>query len=220
VSRGRLQTQLRDRQRDGDAVWPRARLEVTRERVFPSPRAEARARRGRERRRQHRPVFVDDTGRRRRAARVVGATTGLLALAYVVFVALVFAGAPGIGELAVAGLGPLTNPAGDEADVGSRPVELAVPEKVTGQADPATGPTSGDGQNDQNGQVGAPNEAVASTAVTPGSGSTTTVPPATTTLPATATTTVHGNGRPDEAPGSNSTVPDKGGPPTSSPGGP
>lgn len=134
-------------------------------------------------------------------------------MAYVAFVGLTFAGAPGLGGLEVAGLGSLTNPAGEQADVGRDPVEQAVPDAVAG----ATG------------QGGVPTTAVATDhgAATAGPAATTAAPhttattPVTTTtlVPATTTTTRHGQGPTTSVAGPNSTVPDKGGPPTSRPNG-
>jgi hypothetical protein len=172
--------------------------------VFPSPRAEARAGRGIEARRQHRPVFVDDSGRRHRAARIVGTTLGALALVYVAFVGLTFAGLTGLGRLDAAGLGALTNPAGDRADVGSDPVEQTAPD-VAG----ATGLAAATDGTDQG-------EASAERPVT--QATTSTAPPTTTGVPATTTTTLHGRGPTTSDHTPNSTVPDKGGPPTSLPG--
>lgn len=176
--------------------------------MFPSPRAEARARRGAELRRRPRPVFVDDSGRRRRVARAVGITSGAVALAYVVFVGLTFAGAPGLGKLDAAGLGQLTNPAGERADLGSNPREQAVPAAVAG----------GVGVGIQAAGPG-PGETSPATS-TPAPVSAATVPATTTTTasPATTTTTRPGHGTNTSAPTPNSTVPGKG-PPTSRPGG-
>jgi hypothetical protein len=172
--------------------------------MFPSPRAEARLGRGIEARRQHRPVFVDDSGRRHRAARIVGTTLGVLALVYVAFVGLTFAGLTGLGRLDAAGLGALTNPAGDHADVGSDPVEQAAPDVAD-----ATGLTAAEA-TDQ-GEASASQPATQVTAST--------VPPTTTPgAPATPTTTLHGRGPTTSDHTPNSTVPDKGGPPTSLPG--
>ena len=149
-------------------------------------------------------MFVDDSGKRRRLARLVGTSVGGLALVYVTFVGLTFAGAPGLGGLDAAGLGQLTNPAGDETDVGSNPVEQAAPEEV---ADEPAGPAV----------VADATVPEASSPATTAGGSAVTAPPApTTTVPATTTTTTHGHGTATP----NSTVPDKGGgPPTSRPNG-
>jgi hypothetical protein len=158
-------------------------------------------------------VFADDSGRRHRVARIVGTTLAALTLVYVAFVGLTFAGVAGLGRFDAAGLGALTHPAGDHADVGSDPVEQAAPE-VAGR----TGLVTATDGTDQG-------EASAEQAVTPATATTvppmtTIVPPTTTTtgMPATTTTTVHGRGPPTSDPTSNSTVPDKGGPATSLPG--
>jgi hypothetical protein len=168
--------------------------------MFPSPRAEARAGRAAGRRRRpHRPVFVDDSGRRHRLMRMAGITSGGLAFAYLVIVAATFAGVPGLGRLEAPGLGELTNPAGDRADVGPDPLVQAAPEVVSDLA--GSGPGVAPGATDGS-------EAVAST---------TTAPAAATTS---STTTVHGAGSTTTAPTPSSTVPDRGGPPTSQPGRP
>jgi hypothetical protein len=128
------------------------------------------------------------------------------ALAYVTFVGATFAGVPGVGRFEVAGLGALTNPAEDRADVGSDPVEQAAPGTVVGVAESAGTSTA-----DRTSPGGA---SAGPTTTTPPSATTAVVATATTSVPATTTTTVHGHrGTP------NSTVPDKGGPPTSRPGG-
>jgi hypothetical protein len=197
--------------------WPTVRVAVARERVFRSPRAEERARRSSGPRRQHRPVFVDDSGRRRRAARVVGASAGLVASVYVAFVGLTFAGVPGLGEVGAPGLASLTQPAGDQADVGRDPVEQAVPAAVaqpaadasaTGQPAAATVPIDGATQATP---TSAPGSATTTSPTTPP----TTAPSAAT--PSTTSTTLRGNGPGSAVPGPNSTVPDHGGPPTSRP---
>jgi hypothetical protein len=152
-------------------------------------------------------VFVDDSGRRRRAARAVGASVGVLALGYVLFVGLTLAGIPGLGEVGAPGLGSLTQPAGEQADVGPDPVEQAVPAEVAQPQSeaPASAPTTSEAVA-QAGPTSAPESSTTTTS--------TTVPPVTTT-----TTAVHGNGPGAAVPGPNSTVPEKGGPPTSRPGG-
>lgn len=129
-------------------------------------------------------------------ARLLGASAGGLALLYVAFVGLTFTG---VGRIDAAGLGQLTNPAGEQADVGQDPVEATVPAAVSA-TDPDTTTTEAPASPDED---------------APAAVSTSTVPATTTTLPATTTTTRHGNG--ENAP--SSTVPDKGGPPTSRPNG-
>ena len=133
----------------------------------------------------------------------------MLALAYVAFVGLTFAGAPGLGGLEVAGLEPLTNPAGEQADVGRDPVEQAVPDAVAG----VTGPAAADGADQ-----GATSAEPVTTVVAPATTATAQVT-TTTAVQATTTTTRHGHGPTTSVPGPNSTVPDKGGPPTSRPSG-
>jgi hypothetical protein len=180
--------------------------------VFPSPRAEARARRASEARR-HRPVFVDDSGRRRRAIRIVGTTSAVVVVAYVAFVGSTFAGVPGAGRLEAPWLGALTNPADGGADVGSDPVEQSAPAAVVGVADPA--PSSARDRTNP-GEVSAePATTPPTTAAPAGAGSAAT----TTSVPATTTTTVHGHRGNPNGSSPSSTVPDKGGPPTSSPAG-
>jgi hypothetical protein len=198
-----------------ETEWVRRGARTSGARVFPSPRAEARVR-GIEARRQHRPVFVDDSGRRHRVARIVGTTLGALALVYVAFVGLTFAGVAGLGRFDAAGLGSLTHPAGDHADVGSDPVEQAAPDVAggTGLEDLVT-TTDGTDQ----GEASSERAATPVTATTVPS-ATAIVPPTTTTtgVPATTTTTVHGGGPPTSDHTPNSTVPERGGPPTSLPG--
>ncbi len=163
-------------------------------RLFPSPLAEARARRGvPSGRRERRPVFVDDSGRRRRVARVVGTASGALALAYVLVVGVTFAAIPGFGRLEAPGLGPLTNPAGDQADVGDEPVERPVPVQVAEAADE---PPVDDGEDTAT--AGSPMDDPASLMPTAPTSTTTALPTA---------TTVHG--RSSATP--SSTVPDNGG---------
>lgn len=191
----RLRVELRER----DVERARTGVHHARTQVFPSPRAEARSRRGADLRRgRHRPVFVDDSGKRRRVVRAVGSTLGILAFTYVGFVGLTFAGAPGLGQLDAPGLGQLTNPSGDQADVGADPVEQPVPAAVAPDGD----------------TVQAPADPTPTSA--PAEPPTTAATPATTATTApTTTTVVHGNGGTP-----NSTVPDKGGgPPTSRPNG-
>jgi hypothetical protein len=147
-------------------------------------------------------VFVDDSGRRRRLTRLIGTTLSLGALTYVGFVGVTFAGVPGLAGIDAAGLGQLTNPAGDQADVGSDPVEQAVPAAVD-DGGVAPGPPTSVAPGD-----GGP---ATSTGASP---TTATSAPTTTTL-ATTTTTTHGHGTATP----NSTVPDKGGGPPTSRGG-
>jgi len=157
------------------------------------------------RRPQPRPVFVDDSGRRRRVARLAGVSLGGLAFAYLVVVGATFAGVPGLGRLDTPGLGQLTRPAGDRADVGDEPVEQAVPAEVAG-------PVGGAGADVPTG------DADVSTTTTEATPAAPTDPPVatttvSTTVPATATT-VPGRGTSTPS----STVPAKGGgPPTSRP---
>lgn len=136
---------------------------------------------------------------------------GVLALVHVTFVALTFAGLPGLGGVDVAGLGALTAPAGEEADVGADPVEQTVPEAVT-DAPPSPEGASGDDDQPTGDDPSSATAAPTTTAAAPAA--TTTVPPATTTQP---TTTLPGNGPGTAVPSPSSTVPDKGGPPTSHP---
>ena len=74
------------------------------------------------------PVFVDDSGRRRRAGRLLGAGLAALVLCYVGVVGLTFSGAPLVGRLAPPGIGQLSRPAGDGGlDVGPGSRESPLP---------------------------------------------------------------------------------------------
>jgi hypothetical protein len=79
----------------------------------PAARQLDRPRAGRRARPAPPPVFVDDSGRRRRAGRLLGACLAALVLSYVGVVGLTFSGAPLIGRLAPPGVDQLARPAGD-----------------------------------------------------------------------------------------------------------
>ena len=140
-----------------------------------------------------RPVFVDDSGRRRRRARVIGGAIAIAVLGYVAVVALTFAGAPGFGGLGLPGLAPLSQPSGDAgATVGPQAQEQPLPRAVAspGQSGADPSGTVDDG--------GVPAGSASGTSTTPAPFSATTssteppTTPSTTAYPGQgSTTTVH-----------------------------
>jgi hypothetical protein len=157
------------------------------------------------------PVFVDESGRRHRAIRLVACGLAAAVLGYVVVVALTFAGVPFVGRLTPPGVERLARPGpGSGAVVGPGAEESPLPPAAVGPPDdPAAGPGT-PGSTD-----------------TPASGGDagSTIGPATTatSVPSTTTTTARGNGPPTSQPTSSSTVPDRthptgGGPPDTPPG--
>lgn len=158
------------------------------------------------------PVFVDDSGRRRRAGRLLAGGVASLAVGYLAVVGLTFAGAPIVGHLAPPGLDQLARPAGDEgAGVGPGQRESPLP--------PAAGA----------GDVTGGTAATAETTPTPGDEAATAPasPAPTATAPATTTTTTAaappGQRATTTVPSPSSTVPDRtapGGPPDHPPGKP
>jgi hypothetical protein len=178
---------------------------------FPSPVAEARARRAAERRARARPVFVDDSGRRHRWARLAAFGAGTVVVVYLAVVALTFVGAPGLRGLEMPGLGEFALPAGSRhADVGASPATHAVPEALAGP--PGSGhPNATSSKTSEDGSTEAP--AASTTTVSRPGGSTTTAPTTSSTTPTPSST----------APTPNSTVPEPpggSGPPTTPPGKP
>lgn len=152
------------------------------------------------------PVFVDDSGRRRRAGRWIGGGLGAVVLAYVAVVGLTFAGVP-VGLLAPPGVEQLSRPS-DDHDLRVTPgaQENPIPAAGTGEA------TSGD--------AGAP--AVTSTD-DPGLAGAGTGTATTSTTTGSTTTTRPGNGATTSVPGPGATVPDRThttGPPSEPPGKP
>jgi hypothetical protein len=102
---------------------------------FPSPVAEARARRSAERRTRVRPVVVDESGHRHRLARLAVLGAGTVVAVFLAVVALTFVGAPGQRELGTPRLGEFVRPAGSRhADVGTSP------EAPSGNGPPTTPP--------------------------------------------------------------------------------
>jgi hypothetical protein len=174
----------------------------------PDPSRRDRPTPGRRRRPVPPPVFVDDSGRRRRAGRLVGACLAALVLGYVAVVGLTFSGAPLVGSLAPPGIGDLSRPAGDDGlDVGPGSQESPLPAAAV-----APGAS----------ETGAPGPA-------PWRPSAETQPaadPATTSATPTTTTTtpLRGQGTTTSVPTPSSTVPEHthptGGPPTEPPGKP
>ena len=152
------------------------------------------------------PVFVDDSGRRRRAGRVLGTGLGLLVVAYVTVVGLTFAGAPLVGRLAPPGVAQLSRPTPDDAaDVvgpGARETELpsaAAPPGPLSATDPATGADPGGSPDDPSGAGVTTSAPPTTTTTAPGQGATTSVPTPSSTVPDRTHPTA--GGRPTEPPG-------------------
>jgi hypothetical protein len=165
--------------------------------------------------RRHRPipppVFVDDSGRRRRAGRLLGACLASLVLCYVGVVGLTFSGAPLVGRLAPPGIGQLSRPAGDEGlDVGPGSRESPLPAGALAPPGSAT-----EARGTAPGNAGTPSPAEARP---------TAAPTTTTASPTTTTTTTPGRGTTSSVPTPSSTVPERthtsGGPPPEPPGKP
>jgi hypothetical protein len=138
------------------------------------------------------PVFVDDSGRRRRAGRVVGAGLGVLVFGYLTVVGLAFAGVPLVGRLAPPGVSQLSRPAGDGGvAIGPGAVESDLPPAATGPSSAGPGATLTD--------ASATTTTIASTTTStaPGRGATTSVPSPASTVPE----RTHTTGPPTEPPG-------------------
>lgn len=160
------------------------------------------------------PVFVDESGRRRRIGQMLGVSLGTLVLGYVVVVALTFGGAPVVGSFAPPGLGDLSRPAGDDGPgVGTGAQVSPLPTAgAPGSAPVVGGAATSDQAPAAAGEAYEPPERPAT--------SPTTAPPP----PSTTTTAPPGQGTTTSAPVPNSTVPERtpptGGPPTEPPGKP
>ena len=158
------------------------------------------------------PVFVDESGRRRRVGQLLGVSLGTLVLGYVVVVALTFGGAPVVGSFAPPGLGDLSRPAGDDGPgVGSGAQVSPLPTAGAPAAAPAVGGAATPGQAPAADDADPPDSSATTATSAP--------PP-----PSTTTTAPPGQGTTTSAPVPNSTVPDHtpptGGPPTDPPGKP
>lgn len=159
------------------------------------------------------PVFVDESGRRRRVGQMLGVSVGTLVLGYVVVVALTFAGAPVVGSLAPPGLGDLSRPAGDDGPgVGSGAQVSPLPTAgAPGSAPDAGGAAAPDPTPDTAAEVDDPPEPSTTTPTTAPP------PPTTTTVPRDASPTT-------STPVPSSTAPERtpptGGPPAEPPGKP
>jgi hypothetical protein len=153
------------------------------------------------------PVFVDDSGRRRRAGRVIGACLGALAFGYAAVVALTFAGAPVVGTLAPPGVEELSRPAGD-AGTGLGPGAQEVPLPPAGDAQPEAVAEAGARE--------APARTAGSGADAPSTGQ---APVADSSTVATTSTTLRsrGQGATTSLPSSDSTLPTKPTHPTTGP---
>jgi hypothetical protein len=154
------------------------------------------------------PVFVDDSGRRRRAGRWIGAAVGALVVGYVAVLVMAFAGVPLTGPLAPPGVEQLSRPAADtgvSVSPGARERPLP-PAAGAAPADASASATSSDADDDagEGTAAGAPTGTAADV-----------------TASTTITTTVSGNGATTTVPTPSSTVPDRTrptGPPSEPPG--
>lgn len=152
------------------------------------------------------PVFVDDSGRRRRAGRLVAGGVAIVAVSYLTVVGLTFAGAPIVGHLAPPGIDQLARPAGDDgAGVGPGPQEAPLPAAADPAASEGTTTTTNDDQAvtapappSPATTAASPTTTTTTTAVPPGQGATTTVPSPSSTVP---DRTAPGGGPPDQPPG-------------------
>lgn len=126
------------------------------------------------------PVFVDDSGRRRRIGRLVASSVVVAVAAYTAVIALNLAGAPLVGNLAPPGVDRLARPVGDV------PVVTGPATDVVTLPPPPTSPSDGTAPE--------PGDETGSTADTTAS-TTSTAPSTTTTVPSTATTTTTVRGR-------------------------
>jgi len=176
----------------------------------PAPRRPDRIRAVRRPRPAPPPVFVDDSGRRRRAGRLLGTCLDALVGSYLAVVGLTFSGAPLSGRLAPPGVDQLSRPAGDGGlGVGPGAQESPLPPAAVASAD---APSEGSGL--------APDGADAPQAVD--TQAPPAVPAAVTTT--TATTVAPGQSTNSTVPTPGSTVPEHtqptGGPPTEPPGKP
>lgn len=156
-----------------------------------------------------RPVFLDETGRRRRAVRRTGTAVGAVFLVYIAALVASFARAPFVRQLSLPGggspvLGPSSHPPalGDNARTSPAPdLRLTVPPTTT---TPTTAGGSGRGPSSSGattpplaGRTATTAASTPRTTAAPGASGTTTtvVAPVTTAPPATTTTTAHGGGR-------------------------
>lgn len=140
------------------------------------------------------PVFVDDSGRRRRAGRVVGAGLGALVFGYLTVVGLAFAGVPLVGRLAPPGVSQLSRPAGDGGvAIGPGAVESDLPPAATGSQTSVPTPTAAPADQ----PAATTTTASTTTTVAPGRGATTSVPAPPPSVPE----RTHTTGPPTEPPG-------------------
>jgi hypothetical protein len=149
------------------------------------------------------PVFVDDSGRRRRAGRLVGICLATLVLSYVAVVGLTFSGAPLVNRLAPPGVDRLSRPGGDDGlSMGPDAEESPLPPAALGSGAPSEGRdvTGAVTTRHPAGTPAPPTTApVASTTTTaPGRSTNSTVPTPSSTVPEHTHTT---HGPPAEPPG-------------------
>lgn len=184
--------------------------DLDRRNPFPSPVAEARARRAAERRTRARPVFVDER-ESHRWARLAALGAGTVVAVCLAVVGLTFVGAPGLRELETPGLGEFGRPAGSRhADVGASPETHAVPEALAG----FLGSEDSDATSSTTSEGGSAEAPAAGTPASPlGLGPTTTVSTTTSTPPTPSSMSPTRSSTVPEPPGGN-------GPPTTPPGKP
>ena len=134
------------------------------------------------------PVFVDDSGRRRRAGRLVGTCVAALVLSYLAVVGLTFSGAPLIGRLAPPGVDELSRPAGDAGlGMGSGAQESPLPSPAA-EAQDGTPDAREVAQDDAVGPAATTAPSAVSTTTTtttvqPGQSTNSTVPTPSSTVP-------------------------------------
>ena len=155
-------------------------------------------------------MFVDDSGRRRRAGRLLAVGVASLAVGYLAVVGLTFAGAPIVGHLAPPGLDQLARPAGDEgAGVGPAQRESSLPPAAgagavsggtaaTAGSTPTTGDETATATPLTPTSLAPPATTATTAAAPPGQGTTTTLPSPSSTVP---DRTAPGGGPPDHPPG-------------------
>jgi hypothetical protein len=128
-------------------------------------------------------VFVDDSGRRRRAGRLLGACLAALVLSYVGVVGLTFSGAPLIGWLAPPGVDQLSRPAGDAGlGVGPGSQESPLPAAAAPDETPVDGAPRPAGTSAAQATT-VPGAVTTTTTLAPGQSTNSTVPTPSSTVP-------------------------------------
>jgi hypothetical protein len=152
------------------------------------------------------PVFVDDSGRRRRIGRLVASSVVVAIAAYTAVIALNLAGVPLVGNVAPPGVDRLARPVGDTPVVTGPSTEVVTLPPPPPSSDGTTpGPADEDDPSAATGSTAAPDPTAPSTTTTAPTPTTTVRghgPTTTVTAPGT-TDPVRGNGggRPDTPPG-------------------